>query len=62
MMTTLKKVMSHSTNKTISGTSLPVLSNKQTVPLRLKPSRSPRKRRKKRLWMTLWEAMTTMIS
>ena len=62
MMTTLKKVMSHSTNKTISGTSLPVLGKKRSAPLNLKTTSSLRKRRKKKLWMTLWEAMTTMIS
>ena len=62
MMTTLKKVMSHLTSKTISETSLPVLSKKLIVPPKLKPTTSLRKRRKKKLWMTLWEAMTTMIS
>ena len=62
MMTTLKKVMSHSTNKTISETSLPVHGKERSTPLNLKATSSLRKRRKKKLWMTLWEAMTTMIS
>ena len=49
MMTTLKKVMSHSTNKTISETSLPVQSKKQNILFSPKKSSSLRKRRKKKL-------------